>query len=80
MQAVTIMVMYVYGLSIVMVGTTTIQIPIGTRDRLKRFGLKGQTYKEILEALMDRVEYEQFMEIQYRRLEERSKYVPLREA
>ena len=43
-------------------GTTTIQIPAETRDRLKRFGLKGQTYKDILEALMDRVEYEEFME------------------
>jgi hypothetical protein len=61
-------------------GTTTIQIPSDTRDRLKRFGLKGQTYKEILEALMDRVEYEEFMEVQYRRLEERPKFVPLSEA
>ena len=63
-----------------MAGVTTIQIPRGTRDRLKRFGLKGQTYREILEALMDRVEYDEFMEGQYRRLEERPKFVPLREA
>jgi hypothetical protein len=69
-----------YGLPIVMTGITTIQVPVETRDRLKRFGLKGQTYQEILEALMDRVEYEEFMETQYRRLEERSKFVPLREA
>jgi len=60
--------------------TTTIQIPPDTRDRLKRFGLKGQTYREILEALMDRVEYEEYMEEQYRRLQERSKFVPLDEA
>jgi len=59
---------------------TTIQIPTETRDRLRQFGLKGQTYKDILEALMDRVEYEQFMEEQYRRLRERSKFVPLDEA
>ena len=62
-----------------MAGTTTIQIPSETRDRLKRFGLKGQTYREILETLMDRVEYDEFMEEQYRRLRERSKFVPLRE-
>ena len=63
-----------------MAGVTTIQVPRGTRDRLKRFGLKGQTYREILEALMDRVEYDEFMEGQYRQLEERPKFVPLREA
>ncbi len=51
-----------------------------TRDRLKRFGLKGQTYRDILETLMDRVEYEEFMEQQYERLKERSKFVPLDEA
>jgi len=60
--------------------TTTIQIPMETRDRLKRFGLKGQTYHDILETLMDRVEYEEFMEQQYERLKERSKFVPLDEA
>lgn len=59
---------------------TTIQIPTETRDRLKRFGLKGQTYKDILEALMDRVEYEQFMEEQYQRLRERPELVPFDEA
>ncbi len=57
--------------------TTTIQIPAETRDRLKRFGLKGQTYRDILETLMDRVEYEEFMQEQYRRLQERSKFFPL---
>jgi len=49
-----------------MTGVTTIQIPPATRDRLKKFGLKGQTYQEILDRLMDRVEYEEFMEEQYR--------------
>lgn len=59
---------------------TTIQLPKSTRDRLKGFGHKGQTYAEILEALMDHVEYEAFMEEQYRRLEERSDFAPLDEA
>ncbi|MBI4393375.1 MAG: hypothetical protein HY556_06230 [Euryarchaeota archaeon] len=58
---------------------TSIQIPPATRDRLKRFGLKGQNYKDILEALMDRVEYEEFMEEHYRRLKDREKFVPLDE-
>jgi len=62
-----------------MTGVTTIQIPPATRDRLKKFGLKGQTYREILDRLMDRVEYEEFMEEQYRRLRQRSKFVPLDE-
>ncbi len=62
-----------------MAGVTTIQIPPATRDRLKKFGLKGQTYQEILDRLMDRVEYEEFMEEQYRRLRQRSKFVPLDE-
>ena len=62
-----------------MVRPTTIQIPSETGDRLKRFGLKGQMYREIREALMDRIEYDEFMEEQYRRLRERSKFVPLRE-
>ena len=57
----------------------TIRIPTKTRDRLRRFGLKGQTYREILEALMDRVEHEEFMEEQHRRLKEHFTFVPLRE-
>lgn len=59
---------------------TTIQVPEEVRDRLKRFGHKGQTYAEILTALMDQVEYEEFMAEQYRRLEaDRDDFVPLDE-
>lgn len=60
-----------------MADVTTIQIPPATRDRLRRFGLKGQTYAEILEALMARVEYEEFMDAQYARLAERADFVAL---
>lgn len=60
---------------------TSIQLPKEVRDRLKRFGHKGQTYAEILDALMDRVEYEEFMAEQYRRLDEdRDDFVPLDDA
>ncbi len=58
-------------------GITSIQVPTETRDRLRRFGHKGQTWAEILEGLMARVEYEEFMEEQYRRLGERKKFVSL---
>jgi len=56
---------------------TTIPVYKQTRDRLKSFGLKGQTYDEILGSLMERVGYEEFMERQYRRLAEKEKFVSL---
>jgi hypothetical protein len=55
----------------------TIPVRKSTLERLKSFGLKDQTYDEILTRLMERVEYEEFMERQYRRLKEKSKFVPL---
>lgn len=61
-----------------MANVTTIQLPPRTRDRLKQFGRKGQTYGQILDAIMDRVEYEEFMEDQYERLKERDHFVPLK--
>ncbi len=64
-----------------MADITSIQLPKSTRDRLRKFGHKGQTWAEILENLMERVEYEEFMEEQYRRLDEdRDNFVPLDEA
>lgn len=64
-----------------MADITSIQLPKSTRDRLRKFGHKGQTWAEILENLMERVEYEEFMEEQYRRLDEdRDGFVPLDEA
>ena len=62
-----------------MTGVTSIQLPKATRDRLRKFGHKGQTWAEILDSLMERVEYEEFMEEQYRRLDERKDFVPLDE-
>lgn len=61
-----------------MADVTTIQLAPRTRDRLKQFGRKGQTYGQILEAIMDRVEYEEFMEDQYERLKERGQFVALK--
>jgi len=58
---------------------TTIPVKRSTRDRLKRFGLKGSTYDEIINWLSDGVEYGEFMERQYERLKEKDKFVPLEE-
>jgi hypothetical protein len=41
--------------------TATIALPERIRDRLKTFGHAGMTYPEILTALMDRVEREDFV-------------------
>ncbi|MDI6640532.1 MAG: hypothetical protein QMD78_06895 [Methanocellales archaeon] len=62
-----------------MTGVTTIPVDKETRDRLKTFGLKGETYDDIITRLMEQVEYEEFMERQYRRLEEKDKFIPLDE-
>ena len=56
---------------------TTIPLRREIRDRLKSLGLKGQTYDEIISQLIEHVEYEEFMERQYLRLKEKSKFVPL---
>jgi hypothetical protein len=41
--------------------TATIAVPEAVRDRLKAYGHAGMTYPEILTALMDRVEREDFV-------------------
>jgi hypothetical protein len=41
------------------------------RDRLKQYGMKGETYNDILKCLMNEVDYESFMERQYKKLEEK---------
>ncbi len=40
---------------------TTITLDPGTRERLKRYGHAGMTYEEILHALMDRIDEEEFV-------------------
>jgi len=58
---------------------TTIPVSKLTRDKLKAFGLKGDTYDKILTQLMEKVDYEEFMERQYARLNEKEKFVSLDE-
>lgn len=59
---------------------TSIQLPKETRDKLRRFGVKGQTWAEILENLMEKVEYDEFMATQYARLKDRKSFSSLDEA
>jgi predicted CopG family antitoxin len=58
---------------------TTIPVTKEVRDRLKQYGKKGETYSDILRRLMDEVDYETFMERQYKKLEEKDKFVSLDE-
>jgi hypothetical protein len=58
---------------------TTIPVTKDVRDRLKQYGMKGETYNDILKRLMNEVDYEAFMERQYKKLEEKEKFVSLDE-
>ena len=58
---------------------TTIPITKEVRDMLKSYGLKGETYDNILRRIMNLVDYEEFMEQQYRFLQEKDKFVSLDE-
>ena len=58
---------------------TTIPITKEVRDMLKSYGLKGETYDNILRRIMNLVDYEEFMERQYRLLQEKDKFVSLDE-
>ena len=60
--------------------TTTIPTTKVVRNRLKSYGMKGETYTTILTRLMDAFEYDKFMELQYKRLDEKEKFISLDEA
>ena len=58
---------------------TTIPVYKNTRDRLKSFGFKGETYDQILRKLMEKTGYITFMERQYEILSNKAEFVPLDE-
>ena len=58
---------------------TTIPLEKETRERLRSFGKKGETYDQILRRLMSLGECEGFMERQYERLKDREAFVSLDE-
>jgi len=58
---------------------TTIPITKTVRDMLKSYGLKGETYDNILRRMIKQVDHEEFMERQYKLLQEKDKFVSLDE-
>ncbi len=62
-----------------MLATTTIPVAKETRERLRSFGRKGETYDVILKRLMSLAEYEGLMEKQYERLKDKKAFVSLDE-
>jgi len=62
-----------------MTSTTTIQVTTQIRDLLKSFGSKGETYNDIIERLVDRANYVQFMRENYEILDKERNWVSLDE-
>ena len=58
---------------------TTIPLYKTTRERLKSFGFKGETYDMIIKRLMENAEYVAFMERQYGILANKEDFAPLDE-
>jgi len=58
---------------------TTILVEKETRERLRSFGKKGETYDQILRRLMSLAEHEGFMEKQYERLKDKEAFISLDE-
>ena len=59
--------------------TPTIRIEKETRDQLRSFGRKGETYDRVLRRLMSIAGYEEFMAQQYERLKDKTVFVSLDE-
>ncbi len=58
---------------------TTIPIYKQTRQMLRSFGFKGETYDQIIKRLMEKAEYVAFMERQYKILSKKDEFIPLDE-
>ena len=58
---------------------TTIPLEKETRERLRSFGRKGETYDQVLRRLISIAENEEFMTRQYERLKDKSAFVNLDE-
>jgi predicted CopG family antitoxin len=63
--------------------STTIQIEKKTREKLKHFGHKGESYNDIIERLMsyfEELDVEELIEARWKKLQkEKEKYIPLDE-
>jgi hypothetical protein len=60
----------------IMENTTTIQIGKNTREELKQFGVKDETYDEILRKMMEMARKQMFFDRQKRILKD-EEFVPL---
>jgi hypothetical protein len=56
---------------------TTIPIKKITRDRLKKYGNKGDTYNDIINNLLDYIEYNDFMDKMYNRTIDKNNFISL---
>jgi hypothetical protein len=55
---------------------TTIAIDMNTKERLKQFGTKGQTYQEVIESLMEIAKMHGFLQKQ-KWILENEEFVPV---
>ena len=56
---------------------TTIAVTETMRDRLKTYGIKGETYNQILERILNLIERKTYLAEVYKRLGEKSEFVSL---
>jgi len=56
--------------------TTTIPLSKETRDLLKKYGQKGETYDELIRRLLEMAEQMEFARVQ-KRILEKEEFVPL---
>ena len=56
---------------------TTIPLYKVTREKLKALGTKGETYDQIINKTIERINYEEFMVRQYERLKQKNKCISL---
>jgi hypothetical protein len=54
---------------------TSARFPRSVLDRLKGYGLKDQTYSEIVEKLMDRVDRDEYIAEQFRRARDKKNLI-----
>jgi hypothetical protein len=62
-----------------MMAITTIPLRRETRDKLRTLGSKGETYDEIVNRLLARLEVQELLEEHYRLLAEKERFIPLDE-
>ncbi|MCD4843924.1 MAG: hypothetical protein K8R25_05495 [Methanosarcinales archaeon] len=57
----------------------TVELTIRTIEKLKFIGKKGENYDDIIQHLIDEVDYEAFIQKQYKILDEEDEWISLDE-